>query len=135
MDKTSWRCEPSDSPQRRSRIIIRSCRSMENCFAARETFEAGLEWLLKAKRLDATLPRLDYDIARTDYTLMDLNDAEEFAARSAAAPPNDVNACVCSPTCSEALEVAGSQDAFQRVRVLKADDAELLLGLGQCQWS
>src|SRR5579864_3671851 len=34
--------------------------------------EGGLRWLLKAQRADATLPRIDFDIAATDYKLMDL---------------------------------------------------------------
>ena len=37
-----------------------------------EDCETGLKWLLKAQHGDATLPRVDYDIALTDLKLMDL---------------------------------------------------------------
>jgi tetratricopeptide (TPR) repeat protein len=96
--------------------------------------QAGLDWLLKAQRLDATLPRLDYDIARAHYGLMDLADAEKFAARAAAASPSDVNALrLLAEVNLKLSKWQEAEDAFQRVRALKADDAELLLGLGHCQ--
>jgi tetratricopeptide (TPR) repeat protein len=96
--------------------------------------QAGLEWLLKAQRLDATLPRLDYDLARAHYTLMDLANAEKFAARAAAASPSDVNALrLLAEVKLKLSKWQEAEDAFQRVRLLKADDAELLLGLGHCQ--
>jgi tetratricopeptide (TPR) repeat protein len=96
--------------------------------------QAGLEWLLKAQRLDATLPRLDYEIARAHYALMDLANAEKFAARAAAASPVDVNALrLLAEVQLKLSKWQEAEDAFQRVRALKADDAELLLGLGHCQ--
>jgi tetratricopeptide (TPR) repeat protein len=96
--------------------------------------QAGLEWLLKAQRLDASLPRLNYDIARAHYTLMDLTNAEKFAARAAAASPSDVNAVrLLAEVQLKLSKWREAEDAFQRVRALKADDAELLLGLGHCQ--
>jgi len=96
--------------------------------------QAGLEWLLKAQRLDATLPRLDYDIARAHYTLMDLANAEKFAARAAAASPSDVNALrLLAEVQLKLSKWQEAENALQRVRALKADDAELLLGLGHCQ--
>jgi tetratricopeptide (TPR) repeat protein len=96
--------------------------------------QAGLDWLLKAQRLDATLPRLDYDIARAHYGLMDLADAEKFAARAAAASPSDVNALrLLAEVNLKLSKWQEAEDAFQRVRALKAEDAELLLGLGHCQ--
>jgi tetratricopeptide (TPR) repeat protein len=97
--------------------------------------QAGLEWLLKAQRLDPTLPRLDYDIARAHYGLMDLTNAEKFAARAAAASTGDVNALLLLAEVQLKLSKwREAADAFQRVRSLKAnDDAALLLGLGHCQ--
>jgi tetratricopeptide (TPR) repeat protein len=96
--------------------------------------QAGLEWLLKAQRLDATLPRLDYDIARAHYSLMDLADAEKFAARATATSPSDVNALrLLAEVQLKLSKWQEAENAFQRVRALKADDAELLLGLGHCQ--
>jgi predicted Zn-dependent protease len=96
--------------------------------------QAGLEWLLKAQRLDATLPRVDYDIARAQYSLMDLSDAEKFAARAVAASPGDVNALrLLAEVDLKLSKWKEAEDAFLRVRALKADDAELRLGLGHCQ--
>jgi tetratricopeptide (TPR) repeat protein len=97
--------------------------------------QAGLGWLLKAQRLDPTLPRLDYDIARAHYGLMDLTNAEKFAARAALASPGDVNALLLLAEVQLKLSKwQEAADAFQRVRALKADDdATLLLGLGHCQ--
>jgi tetratricopeptide (TPR) repeat protein len=96
--------------------------------------QAGLDWLVKAQRLDATLPRLDYDLARAHYTLMDLGDAEKFAARAVAASPSDVNALrLLAEVRLKLSKWQEAEDAFQRVRALRADDAELLLGLGHCQ--
>jgi tetratricopeptide (TPR) repeat protein len=96
--------------------------------------QAGLEWLLKAQRLDATVPRLDYDIARAHYTLMDLSNAEKFAARAAAASPGDVNALrLLAEVQLKLSKWQEAEGAFQRVRAMKGDDAELLLGLGHCQ--
>jgi tetratricopeptide (TPR) repeat protein len=95
---------------------------------------AGLRWLLKAQRSDATLPRIDFDIAATDYKLMDLAGAEKFASRAAAASPIDVNAVrLLAEVQLKLSKWQEAEDAFQRVRALKADDAELLLGLGHCQ--
>jgi Tfp pilus assembly protein PilF len=53
---------------------------------------AGLKWLLKAQRSDATLPRIDYDIAAADYKLMDLAGAAQHAARAVELQPNDLPA-------------------------------------------
>src|SRR5208282_3916722 len=44
--------------------------------------KAGLKWLLKAQHSDATLPRIDYDIAATNYKLMDLLGTSEYAVHS-----------------------------------------------------
>ena len=96
--------------------------------------QAGLRWLLKAQQLDASLPMLDYDIARAHYTLMDLGNAEKFAARAAAASPSDVNAVRLFADVELRLSKwQEAEDAFQHVRSVKGDDVELLLGLGHCQ--
>lgn len=96
--------------------------------------QSGLQWLLKAQRLDASLPRLDYDIARAYYALMDLASAEKFAARAAAASPSDVNAVrLLAEVELKLSKWQEAEDALQHVRALKGDDVDLLLGLGHCQ--
>jgi Tfp pilus assembly protein PilF len=96
--------------------------------------EAGLKWLLKAQRSDATLPRLDYDIAATDYKLMDLEGAAQYAARAVQSQPNDVTALQLLAVAS--LKLAKWQEAsnaFQRILAFKPDDVDALIGLGQCE--
>jgi tetratricopeptide (TPR) repeat protein len=96
--------------------------------------EAGLKWLLKAQRSDATLPRIDYDIAATDFKLMDLAGAAQYAARAVESQPNDVTALRLLATSD--VKLAQWQDAkhaYERILAFKTDDVESLLGLGQCE--
>jgi tetratricopeptide (TPR) repeat protein len=95
---------------------------------------AGLKWLLKAQRSDATLPRIDYDIAAADYKLMDLAGAAQYAARAVESRPNDVTALQLQATAD--LKLAQWQEArhaYERILAFKTDDVEALLGLGQCE--
>jgi tetratricopeptide (TPR) repeat protein len=95
---------------------------------------AGLKWLLKAQRSDATLPRIDYDIAAADYKLMDLAGAAQYAARAVESQPNDVTALQLQATAD--LKLAQWQEArhaYERILAFKTDDVEGLLGLGQCE--
>lgn len=97
-------------------------------------FQGGLPWLLKAQRLDATLLRLDYDIAWADYKLMDIANAYKFAARAAAEAPGDVNALrLLAEVQAKLSKWQEAEATFQRAFALKANDAELLLGLGHSQ--
>jgi tetratricopeptide (TPR) repeat protein len=96
--------------------------------------EAGLKWLLRAQHSDATLPRIDYDIAATDYKLMDLAGAAQYAARAVESQPDDVTGWQLLATAD--LKLAKWQDAkhaFERILSFKTDDVESLLGLGQCE--
>jgi len=94
----------------------------------------GLPWLLKAQHADASLPNVDYDIAWTDFKLMDVAGAAPFAARAAEARPNDVNTLQLLAAVDVKLaRWQEAQTAFAHVLELKADDVEALLGLGHCQ--
>jgi len=96
--------------------------------------QAGLRWLLKAQRSDAKLPRIDYDIAATDYRLMDLAGAAHYAARAVQSQPDDVTALQLLATAD--VKLAKWQEAriaFERILTFKSDDVESLLGLGQCE--
>jgi Tfp pilus assembly protein PilF len=96
--------------------------------------EAGLKWLLKAQHSDATLPRIDYDIAATDFKLMDLAGAAQYAARAVESQPNDVTALRLLATADVKLaQWQEAKHAFERILAFKADDVESLLGLGQCE--
>ena len=97
-------------------------------------YAGGLKWLLKAQHSDATLPRIDYDIAAADYKLMDLAGAAQYAARAVAAQPNDVTALQLLATTDVKLaQWQEAKNAFERVLSFNADDVEALLGLGQCE--
>jgi tetratricopeptide (TPR) repeat protein len=95
---------------------------------------AGLRWLLKAQHSDATLPRIDYDIAATDYKLMDLAGAARYAARAVEAQPSDVTALQLLATAAVKLaQWQEARNAFERILAFRKDDVESLLGLGQCE--
>jgi Tfp pilus assembly protein PilF len=95
---------------------------------------AGLKWLLKAQHSDATLPRIDYDIAATDFKLMDLAGAAQYAARAVESQPNDVNALrLLATTDVKLAQWQEAKHAFERLLSFKSDDVDSLLGLGQCE--
>ena len=95
---------------------------------------AGLKWLLKAQRSDATLPRIDYDIAATDYKLMDLAGAAQYSVRAVQSQPNDVTAWqLLAITDLKLAKWQEASNAFERILTFKSDDVESLLGLGQCE--
>lgn len=96
--------------------------------------EGGLRWLLKAQHADATLPHIDVDIATTDYKMMDLAGAAQFAGRAVAAQSTDASAWQLLATTN--LKLAHweeAEKAFRQLLFLKPNDIESLLGLGQCQ--
>jgi tetratricopeptide (TPR) repeat protein len=94
----------------------------------------GLKWLLKAQRSDATLPRIDYDVAAADYKLMDLAGAAQYAARAVESRPNDVTALQLQAIADVKLtQWQEARHAFERLLAFKTDDVESLLGLGQCE--
>ena len=94
----------------------------------------GLRWLLKAQKSDATLPRIDFDIAATDYKLMDLGGAAQYATRAVETRPNDVTALQLLATADVKLaHWPEAEVAFQHILALKSDDVEALLGRGQCE--
>ncbi len=95
---------------------------------------AGLKWLLKAQRSDATLPRIDYDVAATDYKLMDLAGAAQYAARAVESQPNDVTAWQLLAIADVKLaKWQEAKRAFERILTFKTDDVDSRLGLGQCE--
>ncbi len=96
--------------------------------------EEGLRWLLKAQHADASLPRIDFDLAATDYKLMDLAGAAQYASRAVAAHPNDLGAVQLLATADLKLaHWSEAKSAFESALALKPDDVEALLGRGQCE--
>ena len=96
--------------------------------------EEGLRWLLKAQHADASLPRIDFDLAATDYKLMDLAGAAQYAGRAVAAHPNDLGAMQLLATADLKLaHWSEAKSAFESVLALKPGDVDALLGRGQCE--
>jgi tetratricopeptide (TPR) repeat protein len=96
--------------------------------------EAGLKWLLKAQHSDPTLPRIDYDIALTDYKLMDLAGTAQYAARAAESQPNDLAGLeLLANADSRLAKWSEARHTFESILALKADDVDALLGVGQCE--
>ena len=94
----------------------------------------GLHWLLQARHADATLPRIDYEIGAAHYKLMDLPGAEQSLTRAVQADANDVNALqMLASTLTKLGEWDAAKESYSRLIARKPDDAETLLGLGQCQ--
>jgi len=93
----------------------------------------GLRWLLKAQHSDASVPRIDYDIAAADFKLMDLSAAAQYAQRAVQADPKDGTALQLLATVD--VKIARWQEAknaYQQLLTIKPNDPEILLGLGQC---
>jgi tetratricopeptide (TPR) repeat protein len=96
--------------------------------------DTGLQWLLKAQNADATLSRIDYDIAAADYKLMDIAGAAQYAARAVESQPSDVTALKLLATANVKLaKWQEAKHAFERILALQSDDVESVLGLGQCE--
>ena len=94
----------------------------------------GQRWLLKSQRADPTRPRIDYDIAATDYKLMDLAGTAQNAARAVQSQPRDMPAWQLLATADVKLaKWQEASKAFERILAMKTDDVESLLGLGQCE--
>lgn len=99
-----------------------------------EDCETGLKWLLKAQHADATLPRIDYDIAVTDLKLMDLAGAAQYGARAVKSQPDDVKALELLATADTKLaQWQEAKTAFERILAFKPNDVDSLFGLGQCE--
>lgn len=95
--------------------------------------EGALQWLQKARKSDATLPQIDFDIAATDYKLMDLSGAAQYAEKAVGTRPADVTALQLLATSNLKLaRWAEAESAYERLLALKPD-VEALLGLGQCR--
>jgi tetratricopeptide (TPR) repeat protein len=96
--------------------------------------EGGLRWLVKAQHADASLPRIDYDIAATEYKRMDLVHAEQYAQRAVGSEPNNVNAWQLLAAVDVKLtRWQEAQRGFERILAIKNSDVDAMLGLGQCE--
>ncbi|MFZ3341857.1 MAG: tetratricopeptide repeat protein [Terriglobales bacterium] len=96
--------------------------------------EDALPWLQKAQHKDATLPHIDYDIALTDFKLMDLASAAQYAARAVESQPSDLPALqLLADADTKLAKWQDGKHAWERVLASKPDDLDSLIGLGQCE--
>jgi tetratricopeptide (TPR) repeat protein len=96
--------------------------------------QQGLEWLLKAKQLDPTLERLDFDIGLACYYNMDFSKAILYSARAVEKEPRNVEALKLLASVHERLaEWQQSQSAFERALIIKENDLDSLLGIAHCE--
>jgi tetratricopeptide (TPR) repeat protein len=96
--------------------------------------QQGLEWLLKAKQIDPTLERLDFDIGFACYYNMDFAKAALYSARAVEKEPNNVEALKLLASTQERLaQWQQSQSAFERVLTIKENDLDSLLGIAHCE--
>ena len=96
--------------------------------------QGALRWLLKTRESNASSPMIDYDIAWTDFKLMDVAGAAPYASHAVEARPDDVNAWQLLGAVD--VKLARWQEgktAFERIVALKSNDVEALLGLGHCE--
>lgn len=94
----------------------------------------GLKLLEKAQRMDATLPRLDYDIGSADYKLMDLAGAEQSLSRAVAAHPDDAIALdLLASTEIRLSNWQAAKEDYIRLSAIKPNDPDVLLSVGHCE--
>ena len=96
--------------------------------------QSGLRSLLKAQQSDTTLPHIDFDIAVTDFKLMDLPGAQKYAQRALQSRPNDIEALQLLAAVEVKLaRWPEAKIAYEQLQTLKPGDVEASLGLGQCE--
>jgi tetratricopeptide (TPR) repeat protein len=96
--------------------------------------ENGFSWLEKAYHTDPRLDRIEYDLGIASLDRMDLQNAEQFAERAAAAHPDDLNALHL--LASVELKLSHWQEArtgYDRILSMKPGDIDAMLGSGRCQ--
>jgi predicted Zn-dependent protease len=97
-------------------------------------YQEGLQWLLKAQKLDATLPHLDYEIGLADFKLMDVDGAAVNLGKDVQAHPDDVAALdLLAEAQLKLTHWPEAKESFVRLANLKPGDTNVLLGLGHAE--
>jgi tetratricopeptide (TPR) repeat protein len=96
--------------------------------------ETAMQWLLKAKKADATLDRIDFDLGVASYNNMDFPHAVTYATKAAEAHPNDLTMLALLGAAEVRLSHwTEAKAAFGRILAAKPDDVPSLLGMGRCE--
>jgi len=94
----------------------------------------GLKLLEKARHMDVSLPRLDYDIGSADYKMMDLAGAEQSLSRAVTAHPDDATALdLLASTEIRLSNWQAAKEDYTRLLANKPNDPDALLSLGHCE--
>lgn len=96
--------------------------------------ENALQWLLKAQQADATLPRLDFDLAVASYYNMDFPATLKYAGSAVERRPDDAEALALYAAAQTSLsQWRDAETTYKRVLAMKPDDLTSLLGMGRCE--
>lgn len=96
--------------------------------------QEGLHWLLQAQQANPRLPRIDYEIGSADYRLMDLSGAAQHLTRALEVDSNDTNALqILASTQTKLAQWGAAKASYARLLTRKPDDADAMLGLGECE--
>lgn len=96
--------------------------------------QEGLHWLLQAQQANPKLPRIDYEIGAADYRLMDLAGAAQNLTRALEADADDASTLqLLASTQTKLAQWDAAKVSFARLLTRKPDDAEAMLGLGECE--
>ncbi len=103
-------------------------------FLSAGKYPEALDWLTRAQKADATLPRIDYDLGAASYKLMDLAGAEKDLGRAVEEQPNDFNVLDLLATVQIHLaEWDQARATLGQALAIRPADANALLGLGHCE--
>ena len=96
--------------------------------------QEGLHWLLQAQQANPRLPLIDYEIGSADYRLMDLSGAAQHLTRALEVDSDDTNALqILASTQTKLAQWDAAKASYTRLLTRKPDDAEAMLGLGECE--
>ncbi len=96
--------------------------------------DEALRWLLKAQAADATLHRINFDLAVATFGGMDLQGAEGYAAKQAALTPNDLdNLGLLASIQGKLSQWSDAEGNLKRVLAARGDDGASTLALGHCE--
>jgi Tfp pilus assembly protein PilF len=96
--------------------------------------EAGVQWLLKARRADATLPRIDFAISVASFRNMDFQGAKSYSEKAAEQQPNDPNVLALLGSVEVKLsEWQAAKGTLEHVVTMRPDDVASMLELGHCE--
>ena len=94
----------------------------------------AVEWLRKARKLDPSLPRMDFDLGVANFRNQDLEAAADYARKAVQDLPSDVKAIELLAQIDVKLALwQEAKDLFERLLAIQPNDATALLELGHSE--